>query len=518
MKMMFKQLSKVAMLLAITTLVLSSCKNEETPTPGPELTGKSETFTLNESNNSGIFGTIKFEERTDNSTVITMALTGATGDHPAHIHANTAVEGGGIMLDLTTVDASGASVTEVATLNDGSAITYDQLIVFDGYVNVHKSAEELGVLVSQGDIGQNALTGASENYELFEAKAGVSGKVKFKERNNGETLVVVELTGTTAGAEHAAHVHANTVSEGGGILVTLNKVNGDSGIGQTNVSATDDGTAIVYSEWTGMNAYVQVHDTDGTPIARGDIGMNELTGKSEMYDLSAKSNPDISGTAKFEERKSGNTLVTVNLANTTMGDSHPAHIHMGTAAVGGGIAITLTSINGDNGLSYTNISTLNDGMTAITYDELVEYDGYINVHNSASDLGTLVAQGDIGQNALTGTEMIYSLNELNTQGVTGTITFAERNNGFALVSISISGAGVVGDQAAHIHDNNVSMGGGVAISLSNVDANGISLTSVTALNNGTEMTYSDMIGFNGYAQIHNPDLSALTNGNIGSNN
>ena len=415
MKTMFKQLTKVAMLLAITTLVLSSCKKEETPNPGPGLTGKSEIYVLNAVGGSSISGAIKFEERTDNSTLISIELTGATGDHPTHIHANTAAEGGGILIDLSLINASGESVTEVTALNDGTVITYDQLIEFDGYVNVHKSADELGVLVSQGDIGQNALTGEFKNYKLEEVKAGKNGVIQFNERNNGETLVVITLKGTSAGDEHAAHVHANTVSEGGGILVTFNKVDGSTGVSKTNVSMLDDGTAISYREWANFNGYVQVHDTDGTPIARGDIGKNKFTGNSEMFELGAKSNPNISGIAKFEERVSGATLITVMLDNTAMGDSHPAHIHMGTAAVSGGIAITLTSINGDNGLSYTNISTLNDGMTAITYNELVEYDGYINVHNSANDLGTLVAQGDIGQNALTGTEMGYALNELNME-------------------------------------------------------------------------------------------------------
>jgi hypothetical protein len=396
MKKMFKQLLRATLLLAATSFVLSSCTKEDEPTAGPGLTGNSETYALNEAGDSGIEGTIKFEERTDNSTVVTIALTGAMGDHPAHIHANTAVEGGGIMLDLNIVDATGASVTEVTVLNDGTSVTYDQLIDFDGYVNVHKSEDDLGVLVAQGDIGQNVLTG-----------------------------------------------------------------------------------------------------------------------EFEMFTLGAKSNPDISGTAKFEERKGGTTLVTINLANTAMGTEYPAHIHMGTAAVGGGIVISLTAVSGDTGLSYTNISTKDDDM-AITYNDLVDFDGYINVHNPA-DLNMFMAQGDIGQNALTGTSVEYALNEVNMQGVTGTITFSERENGFTLVSIAVTGAGVVGDHAAHIHNNDVVTTGGIAITLNNVDASGVSLTSVAALGDGTEITYDGLTGFNGYAQIHGTGGTSLTNGNIGSN-
>ena len=398
MKTMFKQLTKLAMLLAITSFVITSCKKNEEPASGPSLTGKSETYTLYEAGDSGASGTIKFEERSDNSTVITIALTGANGDSPAHIHANTAAETGAIVLDLANVDATGASVTEVDKLNDGTAITYDELIQFDGYVNVHKSATELGVLVAQGDIGQNMLTGMTESYDLAEAKvAGISGKVTFKERKNGEALAELKLTGTSAGGDHPAHIHANTVVEGGSILLSLNNVDGATGMSLTNINQLDDGTAV-------------------------------------------------------------------------------------------------------------------------TYSDLVNFNGYVQVHNSETDLGTPIARGDIGQNALTGNKKEYALNEVNMQGVSGTITFAERNNGTTLISIAISGSAVVGEHPAHIHNGSVTNPGGIAISLTKVDANGNSQTQVSKDDNDAAITYTDLIGYNGYAQVHNLDLTPLTNGNIGSNN
>ncbi|MCK5209003.1 MAG: CHRD domain-containing protein, partial [Cyclobacteriaceae bacterium] len=473
MKKMIKKLSIVTMLLVLVGFVFTGCdNNDEDPEPPNDPTGKSETYTLFEAGSSGASGTIKFEELLDMSTRITISLTGAGGDHPAHIHDNSAAEGGGIAIDLTIVDASGKSITEVSALNNGTKITYNELIDFNGYVNVHKSASELGSLIAQGDIGMNALTGNAMEFELFEAKvAGVSGKVTFNERKNGETLVVIELSGTSAGGDHPAHVHANTVAEGGGIMVSLNNVDGATGVSQTNVSKLNDDTPVSYSELKDFNGYVQVHNSEsdlGTPIALGDIGMNELTGKSEMYPLNAKSNPEISGSAKFEERKSGATLVSLMLNGTSMGDSHPAHIHMNTAAEGGGIAISLTSVDGGTGISYTNVSQKNDE-TAITYDDLIEFNGYINVHNSSMDLGTLIAQGDIGQNALTGTTMSYTLNEQNASGVSGTATFAERNNGFTLITISLIGTMEGGDHPAHIHNGDVANPGGIAISLNNVN-------------------------------------------------
>jgi hypothetical protein len=39
------------------------------------------------------------------------------------------------------------------------------------------------------------------------------------------------------------------------------------------------------------------------------------------------------------------------------------HIHMNTAVEGGGIAFTFKPVNGDTGISATNVSKLNDNTT-----------------------------------------------------------------------------------------------------------------------------------------------------------
>jgi hypothetical protein len=95
--------------------------------------------------------------------------TAAGNSHPAHIHANNAVTDGPIVLDFNPVDgATGKSETSVTMLNDGTAITYEQLIAYNGHVNVHKSTAEIGVIITQGNIGSNATalapsTGGSGN-------------------------------------------------------------------------------------------------------------------------------------------------------------------------------------------------------------------------------------------------------------------------------------------------------------------------------------------------------------------
>lgn len=512
-----------ATLLASALLYLSGCNDDDDP--GPQLTGDSKTFELGPVSNSAISGTVTFAERDDDQVLITIQLTGtqAGNTHPAHIHANTAAETGGIVLDLTDVDgASGKSETVVNALNDGTTLTYEDLLAFDGYVNVHVSASDLGTLVAQGDIGQNELTGDAEEYTLGSVSdPDISGKATFEKRVNEETLITVSLTGTTDGDIHPSHIHANSAAAGGGIVLDLNDVDGTSGEARTNVSERNDGTPITYDELLNFDGYLNVHLSStslGTLIAQGDIGGNELTGDKKDYILGPVNNPDISGGATFEKRKNGSTLVTVSLTGLTAGDSRPSHIHANTAAETGGITINLKNVDGTTGMARSNVDTLNTGVT-ITYDELLDYNGYLNVHGTS---GTLVAQGDIGQNELTGESKEYTLNPVSNPDIMGTVTFAERKNGKALISISLAGTTEGGDHPAHIHANDAATTGMIVLDLKNVNgATGKSATSIDKLNDDiTAITYDELLVFNGYVNVHLSSQALgtlIAQGNIGSN-
>jgi hypothetical protein len=114
--------------------------------------------------------------------------------------------------------------------------------------------------------------------------------------------------------------------------------------------------------------------------------------------------------------------IELELLNTPQGGSHPAHIHLNNAADGGDIALTLKPVDGTTGKSTTTFKTLDNG-SAITYQALLDFDGYINVHLSADKLATLVAQGDIGQNDLTDVSKVYALGSVAVAGIDGTATF-----------------------------------------------------------------------------------------------
>lgn len=224
-------------------------------------------------------GTATFAQREDDATVLTLELTGTSSgnSHPSHIHFNTAAEGGDIAVSLSPVDgATGMSETIITELNDGKMINYEELIGFDGYINVHNSTDDLGTLIAQGDIGSNELTGEMTAYDLIEKdQAGTMGTVTFMERKDGTTLSKIELMNTLAGDSHPGHIHENSAAQGGGILFTFNQVNGNTGLSMMNIRMLDDGTAITYTDILSLNGYVNIHKSVNdlaTLVAQGDIG------------------------------------------------------------------------------------------------------------------------------------------------------------------------------------------------------------------------------------------------------
>lgn len=408
----------MSMVLILPMLIMTNCSSDDDAGVFIPPAETSTTYQLGSVADPSISGTAKFIKNADNSTTVELQLTGtpAGGMHPAHIHFNTAAEGGDIAITLGTVDGdTGFSSATFSGLENGTAVTYDDLLDFDGYINVHLSATELGTLVAQGDIGQNELTGETKSYLLGEFEGtGISGSATFSERVNGEALAVIDLEGTPAGGMHPAHIHMNTAAETGVVAYTFTPVDGDTGMSVGNLAVLDYGDndetndePITYDMLLEYDGYINVHlsGADLTIVSQGDIGQNELTGESITYNLNEVDVPSISGTVTFSERINGEALAVISLMNTPLGGMHPAHIHMGSVVTApGDIAYTFNSIDGNTGMSVSNVSVLDFGDNdesndePITYNMLLEYDGYVNVHLSDVDLGTLVAQGNIGSN------------------------------------------------------------------------------------------------------------------------
>jgi len=522
-------LKSTLMTVLASLIFFTSCdKNDEDPGPDPPMeTGNQKSFNIYLTSTQGPGGAITFVELDDGTTKIEISLTGVTGaeDHPVHIHDNSGAKGGGIALSLENVDGStGKSETIVSVLDDGTPVSYNDLINFDGHLNVHMSESDLATIIAQGDIGPNEFTLNIEDYDLLEVGgSGIQGEVMFVERVSGEILAIISLENTPDGGEHPAHVHVNSVASGGGIAISLNPVNGDNGFSLTDFTKLDDETPITFSQLKEFDGHVKVHLSAsqlGTVVVAGDVGGNKFTGEMAEYPLGSVAVEGISGKATFKERRSGKTLVEISLENTPSEGSHPSHIHANSALEGGGVIVPLSNVNGNTGIGLTDVTQDKDE-NPLTYDDLIAFDGHIMVHLAADQMSTIVAKGDIGGNALTGEKIIYQLMELNTSGVSGTIALEERNNGFTLATIMLNGTPQDGDHPAHIHNNSLEAGGGIAIDLTNVDGNtGVSMTNIEQTNNAESITYEELMSFNGHVKVHlSPDNlgAVVAGGDIGSN-
>ena len=224
---------------------------------------------------------------------------------------------------------------------------------------------------------------------------GVTGTVTFVETSSTASTITLKLFGAPVGI-HPAALYMNTIAEGGNVAVQLNPVEG-SGTSSTSVNT------LTYNQLIAYDGYIKILKSISEPniiLAQGDIGGNVITDTNASYTLGTVGVFGVSGTALFEKRENGNTLLTLSLNGTITGDEYPATINLSSVStIGGGpVTKTLSVVNGTNGKSYTTIRKLDSGLI-ITYDNWLVYNGYINVYQTAPELNNIISQGNIGSNA-----------------------------------------------------------------------------------------------------------------------
>lgn len=259
------------LLTAIFAMTMTGCKKE---TVEPNKTS----YDLRVKDQLGIAGTVTFTETSNTVTTIDIAMTGGDSEnHPAHIHINSAVEGGSIAISLSPV-ISGHSTTQVTHLDNNTVINYSQLILFDGYLNIHESTVNLTTILAQSDIGGNLVTATNHSYTLnTENASGVSGTALFEKRKNGNSLVTISLNGTLAGGLHPAAIHLGSVTTvgGGPVVKTLNPVDGTTGKSYTTLRTLDNGTPISYDNVLVYDGYLAIHESAvlmASILCQGNIG------------------------------------------------------------------------------------------------------------------------------------------------------------------------------------------------------------------------------------------------------
>ena len=236
--------------------------------------------------------------------------------------------------------------------------------------------------------------GSETSYDLkVQDVLGVTGKATFIETGDAVIIDLV-LYGAPSGI-HPAELLTNTVAEGGAVVLTLNPVD-VTGKSSTKV------TSLSYNQLVAYDGFIKVMKSAAEPLvilAQGDIGGNVITETNVTYNLNTIGTYGVSGTARFDERENGNTLVTLSLNGTIAGETYPATINLSSVStIGGGpVTKTLSSVNGTTGKSYTTIRKLNNDLN-ITYDNWLVYNGYINVYQTSVDFGNIISQGNIGSN------------------------------------------------------------------------------------------------------------------------
>ncbi len=126
------------------------------PTPDPDPV-ELVTYNLTAVNNSGAVGTAKLIRNSDGTSTIYIELTSApAGLHPAAVHNNSLEEGGPVAITLNACECL-ISETVITELDNGTAITFDQLMVFDGYINIYQGTESMDSIIAHANIGSNAF-------------------------------------------------------------------------------------------------------------------------------------------------------------------------------------------------------------------------------------------------------------------------------------------------------------------------------------------------------------------------
>jgi hypothetical protein len=106
----------------------------------------------------------------------------------------------------------------------------------------------------------------------------ISGSATFKEKKDGNTVIIIELTGTEGELQHPVHLHLGDIaSPGADVAALLTPVFGKTGKSETTLVHLGDETMLNYAELIDLNACIKIHLADSGPdrdiiLAGGNIG------------------------------------------------------------------------------------------------------------------------------------------------------------------------------------------------------------------------------------------------------
>lgn len=241
----------------------------------------------------------------------------------------------------------------------------------------------------------------------------------------------------------------------------------------------------------------------------------------EDYTLTTIGSAGVSGTIAFKKETNG-TRIAINLVGADPASTYTAALFQRTVVAPGPLAISLGSIPGNTGKLDTLIQKLDNGV-AISFTELVNFDGHINIRESG-EAGRNVAQADIGSNVFTGKSRTYALDTVHSSGIKGTLTLQERKNNNTLATLTLNGinttTGVLSTYPAGIYTGKAADTiGTIAITLGDADpATGKLVKNITVKDDSTALKFSDLVTFDGHVSVQEKSTLGsivVAQGNIG---
>ena len=113
-------------------------------------------YNLLSANNSGVTGTASFIPNSDGTTTVYIELFGDTDElHPVTINYGDVESGGTVAITLEVCECA-ISETLVTQLDNGTSITFVELMTFDGHISIYQSPTDAS-LIATANIGSNAF-------------------------------------------------------------------------------------------------------------------------------------------------------------------------------------------------------------------------------------------------------------------------------------------------------------------------------------------------------------------------
>jgi hypothetical protein len=124
------------------------------------------------------------------------------------------------------------------------------------------------------------FTGNETTYALQQASEYViSGTATLKERKDGTTTVLIQLSGTEGESKYPVHLHLGDIATPkADVAAVLNPLLGRIGRSETRIDKLADETPVTYKDLVNLNACMKIHLSDvgaerNIILAGGNIGI-----------------------------------------------------------------------------------------------------------------------------------------------------------------------------------------------------------------------------------------------------